>query len=238
MRPATGARCTCTFQIDRKMLMRCPIVESSTSSTIYDHVAVGGRNDRAGIGRNRALGIAEKIKNEKPQKNQDSGGPFPAGIKTCGAHNQRRDRKFVRFFDHGEGKILAHSVKSTMRQVAAEHAFSASRSGVLFECTCIVRQKCERHSALVTDRLLMAGENQFHPVLQAQLELLQLRFLNQIFRTEVGRLEDLLLAGIHSGSVLLRGCEILDLLPTGTAVYPGLYSASVPSWLVKRSHRQ
>jgi hypothetical protein len=51
-----------------------------------------------------------------------------------------------------------------MQQVAAEHAFSASRLGVPFECTCIVRQKYERHSVLVTDRLLMARENQFHAV--------------------------------------------------------------------------
>jgi hypothetical protein len=77
-------------------------------------------------------------------------------------------------------------------QQAAEYTVAQFFPGDLLRYRCIVRQKCERHSALVTDHLLMAGENQFHAVPQSQLELLQFDFLNQIFSTEIARLEDLL----------------------------------------------
>jgi hypothetical protein len=49
-------------------------------------------------------------------------------------------------------------------QQAAEHTVVQFLPGGLLGYNCIVRQKCERHSALVTDHLLMAGENQFHAV--------------------------------------------------------------------------
>ena len=70
----------------------------------FDHMAIGGRNYDSWFGRNLALGIAEEIKNEKPQKNQDSGGPFPARDQTQCARDQGRERKFVRFLNHGDGR--------------------------------------------------------------------------------------------------------------------------------------
>jgi hypothetical protein len=49
-------------------------------------------------------------------------------------------------------------------QQAAEHTVVQFLPDGLLGYNRIVRQKCERHSALVTDHLLMAGENQFHAV--------------------------------------------------------------------------
>lgn len=49
-------------------------------------------------------------------------------------------------------------------QQAAERASVPSCLGGPLRYRCIVRQMYERRSALVTDHLLMASENQFHAV--------------------------------------------------------------------------
>src|SRR5690242_1357023 len=76
---------------------------------IHD-LSVSGRNNRGGVGRDRALGIAKEIKNEAAKENQNSGRKCPVKKKTGDASNDRRDRKFVRIFDHLIGSFEA-SVK-------------------------------------------------------------------------------------------------------------------------------
>ena len=55
-------------------------------------------------------------------------------------------------------------LNSAIPDAAAARATRAPQSGAPLECTCIVRQKYERPSALVADRLLVAGENHFHAI--------------------------------------------------------------------------
>src|SRR5450631_1712853 len=70
----------------------------------FHYVAVGRRNDKLRIGGNIALRIAEEIKNEKSQENQDPAGPFPAGNEAESSGDERRQGKFVRVLYHDLAK--------------------------------------------------------------------------------------------------------------------------------------
>src|SRR5271155_722050 len=68
MRPEAGARCTCTFQIERKMLMRWPITESSISSTISTTRPSAGEIMMLGVGGITRCGSRKKKKTKRPRK--------------------------------------------------------------------------------------------------------------------------------------------------------------------------
>src|SRR6185437_11436902 len=59
-----------------------------------------------------------------------------------------------------------------------------------FECRCIVRQKRSAYRALAGE-LLMPGEDELHPIFEAELQLFQHGLFDQIFGTEIRRFNNL-----------------------------------------------
>src|ERR1700722_20346728 len=106
MRPAAGAHWTCTSHTARKMVIRRPITESNiSSSTSTTWPSAGETINCWSVGILR-FGLRKK---EKSQKNQDPARPFPSRKKAQRAHDQRRQRKFVRVLYHEfEIKSLCH----------------------------------------------------------------------------------------------------------------------------------
>jgi hypothetical protein len=65
--------------------------------------------------------------------------------------------------------------------------------------------RANRPDGLVTDRMHVASENQFHAIPQAQLELFEFDFGRQVFGIQIGGFDDLLeldfTAGVFFGEV-------------------------------------
>jgi hypothetical protein len=157
----------------------------------FNDAAIRGRKDNAGGGGNHALRIAEKIKNEEAEANQNDGRNFPAGNEAQCARDERRQGESVRVFNHGPR--AKSFVREKMRRARApwrdrSRVKSTANAPVLYDRS----ERAVRALAvknLVMDHFMIMAvtrHNHFHQVFQAQLHFLQTDFQFQVFHVPVG----------------------------------------------------